>query len=328
MPYRIITLTLFLLAIATSVPAQAQHGPAPLCFPETGYCLEGPFIRYWQTHGGLMIFGYPITAMQPEQSRDTDRAPMTQWFERARFEYHPDNPPPYDVLLGRLGDDRLRQLGIDWQTLPRESGPRPGCLWFPETGHNVCDQERGRGFKTFWQTHGLVAPALSAYQRSLALFGFPLTEARIETNSRGEAILTQWFERARFEWHPNNPAQYRVLLGHLGREVAAGSRSDDLQNAVVRAITTLRGAAPRHGALTNVIAVDRQRQWAFGTITLLTPPGAEELPEGFLWLARKAGTDWDVALESTPRFLEWAAMAPADVLNPETRDLILSRGGQ
>jgi hypothetical protein len=26
-----------------------------------------------------------------------------QWFERARFEHHPENDPPYDVLLGLLG---------------------------------------------------------------------------------------------------------------------------------------------------------------------------------------------------------------------------------
>ncbi|MCC6625984.1 MAG: hypothetical protein IT340_01155 [Chloroflexi bacterium] len=29
----------------------------------------------------------------------------------------------------------------------------------------------------------------------------------------------QWFERARFEWHPNNPESHRVLLGLLGTEV-------------------------------------------------------------------------------------------------------------
>ncbi len=42
------------------------------------------------------------------------------------------------------------------------------------------------------------------------------------------AILyeTQWFERARFEFHPNNPDPYKVLLGRLGAEVfdpASGS---------------------------------------------------------------------------------------------------------
>ncbi len=32
-------------------------------------------------------------------------------------------------------------------------------------------------------------------------------------------VLTQWFERARFEYHPSNPAAYQVLLGRLGAEL-------------------------------------------------------------------------------------------------------------
>ena len=35
----------------------------------------------------------------------------------------------------------------------------------------------------------------------------------------GQPFLVQWFERARFEWHPDNPTAYRVLLGRLGAEV-------------------------------------------------------------------------------------------------------------
>jgi hypothetical protein len=34
----------------------------------------------------------------------------------------------------------------------------------------------------------------------------------------GEQVYAQWFERARFEWHPGNPDQYKVLLGRLGAE--------------------------------------------------------------------------------------------------------------
>jgi hypothetical protein len=33
---------------------------------------------------------------------------LTQWFERAKFEYHPENKAPYDVLLGRLGAELPR----------------------------------------------------------------------------------------------------------------------------------------------------------------------------------------------------------------------------
>ena len=41
----------------------------------------------------------------------------------------------------------------------------------------------------------------------------------MEVNASGTRVLTQWFERARFEYHPENPAAYRVLLGRLGVEV-------------------------------------------------------------------------------------------------------------
>jgi hypothetical protein len=45
----------------------------------------------------------------------------------------------------------------------------------------------------------------------------------METNAAGDTVLTQWFERARMEWHPNNPPGFRVLLGLLGSE-ARGSQ--------------------------------------------------------------------------------------------------------
>jgi hypothetical protein len=34
-------------------------------------------------------------------------------------------------------------------------------------------------------------------------------------------VLTQYFERAVFEWHPANPDSQRVLLRRLGAEVLA-----------------------------------------------------------------------------------------------------------
>ena len=76
---------------------------------------------------------------------------------------------------------------------------------------------------TYWQTHGLNDPALDPYGDSLALFGLPLTRPQMVTNSSGDTVLTQWFERARFEWHPNKPDQFKVLLGLLGNELRAPS---------------------------------------------------------------------------------------------------------
>jgi hypothetical protein len=190
------------------------------CFPETDQCISGRFREYWHQHGGLAVFGYPIS----EQLTDTD--PVTRvtttflWFERNVFELHPQNRAPYDVLLARLGDEHLALRGISWQSLPRDGGQQTGCLWFQQTGRNVCDQTATAGFKKYWESHGLEFDGKpgKSYEESLALFGLPLTSPRMETNYSGDTVLTQWFERARFEFHPNNPVQYQVLLGLLGNE--------------------------------------------------------------------------------------------------------------
>lgn len=170
------------------------------------------------------MFGFPITTARDEANRDTGQTYLTQWFERNRFELHPDQAAPYDVLLGRLGDDKLRQTGVDWQTQPQAASVDPNCVWFEQTKHNVCDQEHGLGFKSYWLAHGLNDRALASFAQSLALFGLPLTEPTMQTNSSGATVLTQWFERARFEWHPGKPAQYRVLLGLLGNELRTTPR--------------------------------------------------------------------------------------------------------
>ena len=209
------------LVVVVMVPRLLSAKPlaAPRCFAETNQCIDGRFRTYWEQNGGLAVFGFPITPQREERNRDTGRVYQTQWFERNRFELHPENAAPYDVLLGRLGDDRLVQQNRNWQAAPREGRPRAGCLWFGETGRNVCDQASGAGFMTYWRTHGLQDARLDAHRRSLALLGLPLTGAATETNSSGDRVQTQWFERGRLEWHPNNPREFRVLLGLLGNEV-------------------------------------------------------------------------------------------------------------
>ncbi len=220
-------LALALMYAGMAQPASAQNDQ---CFPQTNQCINGRFRQFWEQNGGLAVFGYPITPARQENNRDTGQSYLTQWFERNRFELHIENPVPYDVLLGRLGDDRLIQTGRDWRQEGREIGPQAGCLWFEQTGHNVCNQDSSRGFRQYWETHGLHDPQLDAYQRSLALFGLPLTQPRAETNSSGDTVLTQWFERARFEWHPGNPTEYKVLLGRLGDEIAKATNDGEAQH--------------------------------------------------------------------------------------------------
>src|SRR5262245_19704800 len=169
-------------------PVQAQT--SKLCFNEVPDCIEGRFAEYWQQSGGLPVFGFPIGPAS-EQETSSGRF-LAQQFERNRFELHAENARPYDVLLGRLGDDRLRQLGRPWEGQPKASATsKSGCAYFEQTQHLVCDQ-----FLAYWRSHGLNLDGRRGFTEaeSLALFGLPLTEAGVETDTQGNSYLTQWFE--------------------------------------------------------------------------------------------------------------------------------------
>ncbi len=224
--HRILGIVTAALAVVTlSVQPRSTATVEPIkfdtqCFDVPGIinCLNDKFLTYWNGNGGLPVFGYPITAAANEVNPDTEQNYLTQWLERNRFELHPENAgTPYEVLLGLLGKERLAQLNR--QIEPREAGPVDDCLWFDQTGHNVCNQAGNLGFKSYWQSHGLKIDGLDTYARSLQLFGLPLTSAKSETNANGDTVVTQWFERARLEWHPSNPDEFKVLLGLLGNEI-------------------------------------------------------------------------------------------------------------
>lgn len=204
---------MLLAGFMTPQATLAQSGQQCFNVPGITNCIQGRFLQYWRENGGLPVFGYPITA---EFREETPEGVYTvQYFERNVFEYHPEKSRPYDVLLGRLGDTRLLQLNRDWFTEPKGQ-QTPGCSWWAQTGHSICGE-----FKAYWEGRGLNDPALDRTGRSLALFGLPLTEPKMETNSAGDTVLTQWFERARFEFHPGKG----VLLGLLGNETRAGGNN-------------------------------------------------------------------------------------------------------
>ena len=210
---RVVLLHLIVSLGIAQVPNQAlvaQTEPQR-CFPETGQCISGRIRSFWEEQGGLPIFGFPLTPQHAE--RVEGRSFQVQWFERARLELHPENAAPYDVLLGRLGADLLDLQGRPWQ--PAISGQDETTPdWFTETGYAIAPD-----FRDFWHRYGLeLGDAGVSFRESLALFGVPLTAATYEMGSDGNLWLTQWFERARFEWHPNEPEPYHVLLGRLGAE--------------------------------------------------------------------------------------------------------------
>jgi hypothetical protein len=74
-----------------------------ITFKETGQTACGAFMAYWNERGALPVYGYPITGEFPEVSELDGKTYTVQYFERAVFEKHPENKPPYDVLLSQLG---------------------------------------------------------------------------------------------------------------------------------------------------------------------------------------------------------------------------------
>jgi hypothetical protein len=187
-------------------------------FPETDEWLALGFLRYWDANDGLPVFGFPLSRYY-EQGRYV-AGEMTefaiQWTERQRFEWHPQHAGTvYEIELGRLGDELLLAQSRHWQDFPAADPSAPHYV--AVTGHAIAPE-----FWAYWSRHGLDLgdPGVS-YRESLALFGYPLSEPFTETNADGDTVLTQYFERAVFEWHPDNPETWRVLLRRLGAETLA-----------------------------------------------------------------------------------------------------------
>lgn len=72
-------------------------------FPETRHTLRGAFRVFWEGNGGLSVFGYPISEALHETDGGRTEPRLVQWFERARFVYHPDAAPEAQVTLTPLG---------------------------------------------------------------------------------------------------------------------------------------------------------------------------------------------------------------------------------
>jgi hypothetical protein len=106
----LITFAIVLIATFQFLP-QVQSFAQPGCqtFKETAKTVCGKFLQYWQQNGGVRQQGFPISNEFTEIS-DLNGKPYTvQYFERAVFEYHPENQPPNDILLSQLGTFQFRK---------------------------------------------------------------------------------------------------------------------------------------------------------------------------------------------------------------------------
>jgi len=169
--------------------AAKLEGPEVLYFEQTGHNIKGLFKKFFETKGGIDIFGYPRTEEIVENGR------IVQYFQRARFEYHPEHAgTPYEVQLTLLGDWVRQGQPVAQKATPLPTTPTQ--QYFPETGYSV-----HFAFLKFFRENG-----------GVDVFGYPTTQ-----EVRENGFTVQYFQRARFEYHPQHAGtRYEVQLGLLG----------------------------------------------------------------------------------------------------------------
>ncbi len=181
----ILTIIAFLTGSGHAASAQS---PDAKFFPETGHWVTGDFWTFYQDASvPALVYGYPVT----EAFRDLRTGLTVQYFQRARFEAHPEGPDGQPVQLTLLGS-----LLYEPVNSPLDINNKFTCRSYYQTGYDVCF-----AFLDFFDQYGGVTQ-----------FGYPISGFELH-NGR----IVQWFERARLEWYPELPDGQKVKLASLGR---------------------------------------------------------------------------------------------------------------
>ena len=117
-PYRV---------VGTQIGVEVYKRKHPSAAIERRNSLEGDaigderFRRFFETYGGLPVFGYPISSLLSEADEATGQTRTVQYFERARFELAPGAPA--DAPL--LEQVRLGALGREYPGIAAQCGQPP-----------------------------------------------------------------------------------------------------------------------------------------------------------------------------------------------------------
>ncbi|HYP19926.1 MAG TPA: hypothetical protein VEY08_07610, partial [Chloroflexia bacterium] len=83
------------LSLAPAVARPASAAQASRNLGPNNIPVAGRFLEVWTSAGSeqnsVYVNGYPITPRRAEISVDDGKVYDTQWFERARYEAHPEN---------------------------------------------------------------------------------------------------------------------------------------------------------------------------------------------------------------------------------------------
>lgn len=182
---------LVLFTCTSGRPFQQRTPEAGIYFPETGFYVNGEFLKIYLTADNPpLIFGLPISGVLKHPLRPEVQV---QYFQRARIEYDPNAPEGKRTSLAPLGNwlydatKRGSDSNIDTSSA--------ACRFFESTRHFVCF-----AFLQFYNAHN-----------GAVFFGDPISE--VETV--GERKV-QYFQQARMEWWPEHASGMRVSLTDVG----------------------------------------------------------------------------------------------------------------
>ncbi len=183
----VVFLSIVLLMASNGIAIAQEQGAE--YFDETGHWVTGEFLEYYhRATDPQMVYGYPLTeamlSLQPQ-------GVIVQYFQRARLEYHPGLAVGQRILLTPIG------LLIYQPGLPSINLVTPGACRAFTTGFSVCYD-----FLLFFDRNG-----------GAAQFGQPISAFEFLPDGR----IVQYFERARFEWHPELRPGQNIKLTDLGR---------------------------------------------------------------------------------------------------------------
>lgn len=182
--------SLILILGAFTYQIAVTQGNAPGNFPQTGHTITDEFLAFYQkVPNPELVYGYPIT----EKISSADGL-VVQYFQKARFELHPEFPEGQRVQLTPLGQ-KMYKPGT-----PFIFTKNPAICQVFNTGFDAC-----YSFLEFFSKQG-----------GEAQFGQPISPVE-ERDGR----LVQYFEYARLEWHPDSISaglSQEVQLTYLGRQ--------------------------------------------------------------------------------------------------------------
>ena len=158
-------------------------------FKETSHNIIFGFKTFFEQNGGIAAFGMPLT------EEFTENGFTVQYFQKAKFEYHPELAgTKYMVQIGLLGD--IVTGGFDY---PNDVAFTNNAehRYFIETGQSI-----HFAFKKYWESQG-----------ALDAFGYPISQEIFENGA-----TVQYFQRARLEYRPELGGLFGVVRGNLGSE--------------------------------------------------------------------------------------------------------------